>query len=113
MRPEEALVHVAVEVPGAGGLVSEEWLLLGSQTLRDLRRRIFCLSDVNAKALEDAENGRLERARAASGVSPNQPVTLVQPASYFYIEGTFYTSGEAPGLSEPVLKHLRWVAVYL
>lgn len=105
----EAVIHVAVEVPGAGGLISEEWVLLASQSLRDLHKRIFCLSDVNVRAVAEAENARLSQSHRDTGQRPTSvhlQVDLFQKPCYFYVEGTFYTDTSAADLSELVRQHL-------
>lgn len=83
---DEVVLHVALHVPHAPHLVSEEWLVLGSQRLTELRDRLFCVSDRNAEAMEGEENRR----RAGGG---QPPLRLRKPSAYFYIEGESEGSG--------------------
>lgn len=81
--PSEVVVHVAVYLPQAPSRVSEEWLVLGSQSLSELKDVIYCLTEVNIRNVEAAENRRRR-------LSCGQPMALSKPSAYFYIEGTFY-----------------------
>uniref|UniRef100_A0A1D1ZPJ3 snRNA-activating protein complex subunit 3 n=1 Tax=Auxenochlorella protothecoides TaxID=3075 RepID=A0A1D1ZPJ3_AUXPR len=90
---DEALLHILVHVPSAGNLVSEEWLVRGSDTLRTLCGSLFCLSDLNARAVEEAENA----ARRGAG---SERLSLAQPSAHVYVEGTFYVDTQTPGAKD-------------
>ncbi|EFN60081.1 hypothetical protein CHLNCDRAFT_133386 [Chlorella variabilis] len=93
----EAVLHVALHVPHAPHLVSEEWLVLESQPLTELRDRLFCVADKNAEAMEREENAK----RAVGEV----PLRISRPSAYFYVEGTFYNDlrqPDAADYSEPI-----------
>ena len=101
--PGEIVVRVAVHLPHAPAHVSEEWLLLGSQKLSELRDTLFCLVETNLKNVEREENLR----RSATGAPL---LSLSKPWAYFYIEGTFYVDKRSPDttdLSEGIRSHLR------
>ncbi|PSC69390.1 snRNA-activating complex subunit-like isoform X2 [Micractinium conductrix] len=99
----EVVLQVALHLPQTPQAVSEEWLVLGSQSLCELRDRLFCVADSNLEAFEREENRRLERAG-------RPPVQLKKPSAYFYIEGTFYNDlrhPEAADYSEPIRRYNR------
>jgi hypothetical protein len=83
----EVVVRVAIHLPQAPAYVSEEWLVLGSQSLTELRDALYCLTETNIKMVEREENVR----RPATS-----PLSLSQPSSYFYIEGSFYMDTRSP-----------------
>ena len=47
----DALLRVAVSWPGNPGRIQQEWLVLGSQRLTQLRDRLYCRTDLDMKAL--------------------------------------------------------------
>jgi snRNA-activating protein complex subunit 3 len=114
----EVVISVAVHLPQAPAYVSEEWLVLGSQNLTDLRDSLYCLTETNIKNVEKDENMR--RPTTAS-------LTLSQQSSYFYIEGSFFIDtrnfnshtkssntkaiNDASDLSEEIRKYLKHVNV--
>lgn len=100
---EEVVVRVAVHLPQAPAHVSEEWLLVGSQRLTELRDALFCLAETNLKNVEREENAR----RSVTGAPL---LKLSNPSAYIYIEGTFYVDRrhpEAVDLSEGIRADLR------
>lgn len=65
----------------------------GSDTLRTLCGSLFCLSDLNARAVEEAENA----ARRGAG---SERLSLAQPSAHVYVEGTFYVDTQTPGAKD-------------
>ena len=47
----EALLRVAVSWPGNPGRIQQEWLVTGSQSLTQLRDRLYCRTDLDMKSL--------------------------------------------------------------
>lgn len=78
----ELILHISVYLPMDSARVSEEWLVLGSQFLTELKDKIFCLNEKNIHSLEEAENETRQ--------SDAPRLVLSKPSSYFYIEGTFF-----------------------
>ncbi|KAL4855237.1 snRNA-activating protein complex subunit [Chlorella vulgaris] len=100
---EEAVLHVCLHIPQAHHLVSEEWLVLGSTCLAELRDRLSCVGDKNALAMELEENAKRQREGQA-------PLCFARPSAYFYIEGTFYNDLRQPGAADysaPILQYNR------
>lgn len=53
----EVLLQVAVHLPHAPEQVSEEWVVLGSQTLCALRDALYCVVDTNVRNMEREVRG--------------------------------------------------------
>jgi hypothetical protein len=106
----EVVVRVAIHLPQAPAYVGEEWLVLGSQTLVELRDSLYCLMEANIKNVEKDENARR---------STTAPLSLSQPSSYFYIEGSFFidtrgntsSTSDTNDISEGIRRYLKQVDV--
>lgn len=109
----EVVVRVAVHLPQAPAYVSEEWLVLGSQNLTELRDSLYCLTETNIGNVERDENMRCPS---------TAPLSLSQQPSYFYIEGSFFidtrnnnnvttNTSDASDLSEGIRKYLKHINV--
>jgi len=116
----EVVIRVAVHLPQAPAYVSEEWLVLGSQNLTELRDSLYCLTETNIKNVEKDENMR----RPSTAL-----LNLSQQPSYFYIEGSFFIDtrnsnsnsnnranaitsiNDASDLSEGIRKYLKHINV--
>lgn len=102
----EVVVHMTVYLPQAPSTPGEEWLVLGSEPLTEVKDALYCLNEQNAKAVEMQENA----VRNQHPERLNLPkLELVKPSAYFYFEGTFYIDrrdANAQDLSQPLRSYL-------
>jgi len=100
---DELVLHVAIHLSQTPAFVSEEFLVLGSMTLKELRDVIYCILDKNMKNVEKEFNAMREQ----KGIEQQ---SLFDCGSYFYIEGTFYEDGRyssSKGLARLPLMYLK------
>ena len=122
----EVVVRVAVHLPQAPAYCSEEWLVLGSQRLTELKDVLYCLMERNLKNVQQAENEKRLKSSSNGGSSigggegttletsaaaaaPPPLASFDKPSSYFYIEGTFFVDTRISGagdISEGIRKYL-------
>jgi len=86
--PGEIVIRIVVHLPQAPARAGEEWLVLGSQHLTELRDVLYCLTEVNLKNVEAEE--RRKRGEGAPELH------LSKPSAYFYFEGTFFVDSRHP-----------------
>ena len=99
----EVVLHVAIHLSQTPAFVSEEFLVLGSMALSDLRDVIYCVLDKNMRNVEKEYN----KMREQRGIEQKP---LFDGGSYFYIEGTFYQDGRydsSKDLALPPLMYLK------
>ncbi|KAL9232715.1 hypothetical protein vseg_007792 [Gypsophila vaccaria] len=78
--------------------ITQEFLVLGSQLLTELRDKIRCLTDVVVQKAVDEERGS------------DRPEIMHDPSGYFLIEDVFYSDMRDPNAidySEPILDWLK------
>ena len=90
--PGELVVRIALYLPQTPAHIQQEWLVLGSQKLIELRDAFDCLNERNMRAVEEDAKGRGGQQQQQLPLSSCHPLS-----SYIYLDGTFYVDTRNKG----------------
>lgn len=106
---DEVVLRLSVHLSQSPSYVSEEWLVLGSTPLCDLRDAIYCLMDENVRSVDTYYNNMREQ-------QGSDRRNIYDQGAYFYIEGTFFEDRRhdpEEDLSRPILEYLKTQSKYI
>ena len=100
---DEVVIRLTVHLSQSPSYVSEEWLVLGSTPLCDLRDAIYCLMDENVQSVDKYYNNMREQ-------QGSDRKNIYDHGAYFYVEGTFFEDrrhNPKEDLSRPIVEYLK------
>jgi hypothetical protein len=100
VNPNELILKIAFHSMHKPNLVSQEFLVLGSQKLSDLRDMLYCLSD----RVFDDEEKRKNRFTPAPDCKAYR-----QGSAFFFMEGVFYNDMREPDAEDYSIPIREWV----